>query len=313
MEHMKQKGQQLALFEGDRSGEERAEGEEGIPAELGAINELFRRSTLLRSTTAFRELIAFCGRFPHYSIFNCFLVFLQNPRASLFATATSWQKSCKRTVRPDARPMIILAPRSPVAFVYDVADTEGKVLPEQPQDPGAQPGFPPPLPPGVLQERFHSLQENGDRYRIHIRRRPRSVLHADGTTRRATEERGRYLLGNPKLIVEICDQLDLPAGYAALIHELAHIFLGHLGGDDDGWWPERAQLTRPQSELEAESVSYLVCRRAGLAHRTTGHLLPHLRDEHELDAIDLALLLRVASFLEKMGEKRLPEPGGDRS
>ncbi|PYX70752.1 MAG: hypothetical protein DMG72_18250, partial [Acidobacteria bacterium] len=27
--------------------------------------------------------------------------------------------------------------------------------------------------------------------------------------------------------------------YSTLVHELAHIHCGHLGGDADGWWPDR--------------------------------------------------------------------------
>ena len=51
-----------------------------------------------------------------------------------------------------------------------------------------------------------------------------------------------------------------------LCHELGHIYLGHLGADKDGWWPYRVNLPQAVTEMEAEAVAYIVCRRAGL-HR----------------------------------------------
>ena len=52
--------------------------------------------------------------------------------------------------------------------------------------------------------------------------------------------------------------------YATLVHELAHLYLGHLGTPSHHWWPDRARLVPEVKEFEAESVSYLVCGRAGI-------------------------------------------------
>lgn len=47
--------------------------------------------------------------------------------------------------------------------------------------------------------------------------------------------------------------------YAALTHELGHIFCGHLGVDKLAWWDAIVNASHIVKEIEAESVAYLVC------------------------------------------------------
>ena len=91
-----------------------------------------------------------------------------------------------------------------------------------------------------------------------------------------------------------------------LCHELAHIYLGHIGADRDGWWPFRLNVTEAVAEIEAESVSHIVCRRAGLRTRSAEYLSSFVEDSEELDAISLDLISRVAGRLEEMGRRLLP-------
>ncbi len=55
-----------------------------------------------------------------------------------------------------------------------------------------------------------------------------------------------------KIRIVLKKGLDNRASYAILCHELTHIYLGHLGSDEDKWWPLRLNLTRSQREMEAE-------------------------------------------------------------
>ena len=57
--------------------------------------------------------------------------YLQNPLATYFATASHWHKAFRRTIKDEARGLVILAPRTPVLMVYDIADTEGPPLPDK--------------------------------------------------------------------------------------------------------------------------------------------------------------------------------------
>jgi hypothetical protein len=60
------------------------------------------------------------------------------------------------------------------------------------------------------------------------------------------------------------EELETAAAYSVLCHELAHIYLGHLGADRDGWWPYRLNLPFAVTEIEAEAVS-LISSAAGPA------------------------------------------------
>src|SRR5258708_974147 len=58
--------------------------------------------------------------------------------------------------------------------------------------------------------------------------------------------------------------LSAEARYGTLVHELAHLYCGHLGTPNGRWWPDRQDLSQGVREFEAESVSYLVCTRRGI-------------------------------------------------
>ena len=94
--------------------------------ELSAIDEMFAASRRYRSSREYMELLQFVARFQKYSAFNCFLLYLQNPFMTSVATAGRWRKKFKRRLKADARPLVILAPMSPVRFLYDLKDTEGQ-------------------------------------------------------------------------------------------------------------------------------------------------------------------------------------------
>lgn len=79
--------------------------------------------------------------------------------------------------------------------------------------------------------------------------------------------------------IALHEELDLPSRYGVLLHELAHIYLGHLGGDPDGWWPCRGDLDRSSAELEAKAVAYIVSRRAGLTGASAQYVSRYLGEK----------------------------------
>lgn len=67
-----------------------------------------------------------------------------------------------------------------------------------------------------------------------------------------------------------------------IVHELGHIFLGHLGecasgqsDDDESGWPNRMGLGKNEKEIEAEAVAYLVASRAGVVTASAQYLKPY--------------------------------------
>lgn len=89
--------------------------------------------------------------------------------------------------------------------------------------------------------------------------------------------------------------------YSTLIHELAHIFCGHLGVNKTSWWKSRAGLNVQSVEVEAESVSFLVCERNGLKTTSEAYLSNYINDNKEIPPLSFDTILTVAGYIEKMG------------
>lgn len=98
-----------------------------------------------------------------------------------------------------------------------------------------------------------------------------------------------------------------------LAHELAHIFCGHLGETEDGFWPHRPYETKPVQEFEAEAVAYLVTDRLNLDIGSVRYLAGYLDDGQALPNYSLDAVLTATGKIETMvagrfKPKRKPKP-----
>jgi hypothetical protein len=257
-----------------------------------SVDDLFVRSRRYRRSKRFAEAVEFVSRFRDYSPFNNMLVYAVNPLATYFATASHWRKAFGRTVKEEARPMLILAPHRPVLLVYDIADTEGPPLPQKLRVFTQVSGS---LDPMILDRTLR----NCERDRIQVERKPMGTLSGGYAAARMNDPRW-------KMRIRIREDLGAPAAYSVLCHELAHIFLGHVGADADAWWPCRLNLSYAVTEIEAEAVAHIVCRRAGLVTHGAEYLSSFVEDQDDLDSISLDLVSRAASRIEAMGRRLLP-------
>lgn len=94
-----------------------------------ALDDLFIRSLAYRQSKSYFELLKFIAKFPSYKPFNRLLLHTQNPNVTFVATPRQWDRDFSRTIKPEARPLVILQPFAPVLFVFDLADTQGGPLP----------------------------------------------------------------------------------------------------------------------------------------------------------------------------------------
>jgi hypothetical protein len=264
--------------------------------DLAALDDFFVACGQAQRSQKFVEAIRFVARFRPYSPYNNMLVYLQRPDATFWARALDWEREFGRKVKEDARPMLILAPMTPILLVYDVADTEtectkGTPVPEMFVDLfGVQ---------GVFSQAIlERTLENCGRDRIAIR------FQSMGTYRAGWAENAGPTSA-AKMFVQVNDRLSPASRYATLCHELAHIHLGHLGNDEEEWWPSRNSLTLGQQEIEAEAVSYLVCYRAGLTTQSADYLALFLPDHTDFGRVSLDLVVKVASYIESMGHSNL--------
>ena len=88
--------------------------------------------------------------------------------------------------------------------------------------------------------------------------------------------------------------------FSTVAHELGHLFLGHLGRDKYLNIPERPPLQHSQRELEAESLSYIVCARNGVHSQSESYLSTHVKSDTTVDQIDLYQIMRAAGQVEAL-------------
>lgn len=255
------------------------------------LDELVRRSSQYRRSDAFREMIEFTARFRDYAPYNNLLVKIQNPSCGFYATARDWNLRFNRDIKEDARPLLILAPMHPVMLVYDVDQTEGPPLPKNLTDFATTEGkFEP--------EWLDHLLQNAERDRILVRFQELSSTHGGFATTRLRDE-------SFKMRIAVHNGLDQASSFSVLCHELAHIYLGHLGSDQDGWWPSRINLSHATVEIEAEATSYIVATQLGLTPVSESYLASFITGDSIPETVSIELITKVAGKLTEMAKRKL--------
>jgi hypothetical protein len=272
---------------------------------LNPVDEFLTADTRFRNSRLLMELLGFIARFPNYSPFNGLLLYLQNPSAVYVATARNWLQKFRRQPKYDARPMLILAPRGPILFVFDILDTEGAPVPStllEPHTIGNQ------LPAKVYSNTLHNCALHGiGVYETNLGKA------ATGTASRITpalrkQFKNLDLKKDTSYLILIDKSQTLEDKFASLVHELGHIFCGHLGIDRHAWWPEREISNINGEELEADAVAYLVCRRLGWQARSKKYIAQYIEKDQQLPVFSLNAVLQATSYAEEMGKFRWKEP-----
>lgn len=256
------------------------------------IDELILGSSAYRTSTGFQEMVSFMANFRDYAPFNNMLVRIQNPSCGFYATQRDWERRFNRRTKEDARPMLILATMHPVMLVYDLDQTEGPELPAEIRQFAKFEGD---WDPEWLQR---TIKNAWDRDRVRVDFKTLSSTNAGF----ATFANGQ---GESKMRIAVHDALDAPSRYGVLCHELAHIYLGHLGGDRDGWWPSRGDLDRRAMEVEAEATAYIVTRRAGLTGASSSYVSRYLSGDEILQNVSMDTIAKVAGRLESMATRSM--------
>ncbi len=265
------------------------------------IDDLLHRSWQLRDSKEFANFFNFIARFQHYSRFNTMLVYIQNNAVTFFGSVSYWKNKFGRKVKPGARPYIILAPKGPVMLVYDIFDTEGKESPNELLEKGL--GREPFEVNGAFDERiFSTAVEEARRWGITVNIKPLSYFNAGYIT--------TILTGN----LEIClkEGLRPNQNFTVLIHELAHLFLGHTGHQTLRYQNTEKHLNLPlrkltttTEELEAEAVSFLLSKKIGLESRSAEYIAGYIKSEDDLLNFSYETVIKTADKIEKLFVREL--------
>ena len=256
------------------------------------LDQLLTDSRLYTQSSDYKELLDFVVRLRNFAPFNAMLLQVQKPGLRYAASANDWWTRFRRKPKEDARPLLILWPFGPVALVYDVQDTEGKNLPVDVDSFFARGtitdsqmrGF---FPLMTKKHIMCTFVDAGDQKAGSIR--------PNGQIKINDKEITKYLL-------KINQNHSVPVQFATLTHELGHLFLGHTGPDKALNVPKRIPLTHDQRELEAESVSFLVCARNGVQSKAETYMANFVKVNTTTDSIDLYQIMRAAGQVEAILE-----------
>jgi hypothetical protein len=242
------------------------------------------------------------------------LVHIQKPGAEYVAPPHRWLSDYRRQIKAEAQPLVILQPMGPVMFVFDVSDTEPK---------NGAPSLPPDVEhpfderQGHVGGEFEMTIENAKRDGVSV------VERKEGSQRAGSVEliepgqhlsvlvkqkpRMEYLQVPLRYKLILNSNHSVETKYATLVHELAHLYCGHIGTPNEKWWPDRSRLSHEVQEFEAESICYLVCRRLGVENPSKEYLANYLKNNEKGDvpAISLECVMKSAGLIEQMGRGRL--------
>lgn len=253
------------------------------------LDQLLEDSRLYKSGSDYQQLLDFVVRLRNFAPFNAMLLQIQKPGLMYAASARDWRERFGRLVDEDARPLLILWPFGPVALVYDVKDTNGESLPED-------------VSPFVA----HGVFDGGRllKFESLLSKKHIQWIHIDAGEGKAGSIRcvSRVAKSDQASVYEMrINKSHEPAvKFSTVIHELAHLCLGHLGKDGNLKIPARPNLTHAQVELEAESVAYIVCQRNGVKPKSESYLKSYVSKGTTTDSLDLYQIMRAAGQAETL-------------
>jgi antirestriction protein ArdC len=238
-----------------------------------SVNELAAETDAVRKSEVFRRWLDAMAQFSTYSFGNQMAISVQCPTASKVAGFQTW-KRLGRHVKKGAKGIAILAPclyskkvepenaDSPtvkrlsgfkIAFVFDIAMTEGDALPTLSENCGGAGG----------EELLPRLEAAVQTLAVVLDYEEINEHGVDG-----------YSTGGR---IVIRQSLSTSAKCGVVIHEAAHELI-HQGDNR----AEAKKKTRSQRELEAEATAYVVMRHFGIEHVASNYLATYNVDGEQL-------------------------------
>lgn len=282
-------GEKAKSSETDNSNVQRKGHKEILLEVADDLDELFQAAQEAEDDPVWLKLINSATAVTKMAPYNMMLAKIQRPGATFVGFRDDWA-SIGRTVKPGAIPILVLWPFGPVRCAYDLSDTTGTEIEDK-----------------ALAELFGAPQSVPENAYARLCRAAKKADDIDVSEQKiAGTMAGRAMyfpIQNAKghivsrtWSVQVSQTLHEAGKLATLIHELAHIYLGHLGGSAMKW-PDRQKVTQDVKEFEAEAVCYIIGKRLGFTTGSAEYLKDYI-DEHTLKKISPSTIARVAGRIE---------------
>lgn len=254
---------------------------------LSSLDDLFQRSIHYKNSKNYIDALNFIVKLRDIAPYNAWLLREQNIDITYVATAYDWEKRFNRKINSKARSYVILKAFGPVAFVYDIKDTTGDELPKDLQSHFRADGI---LNVDLVNAILKCCQKKGIQ-----------VDYDESLRERQAGWASHSKLNNKQHIV-INAEYSPEVKFSTLCHELAHLMLGHLGVFKNCECKGRHNLSTDIAEIEAESVSWLVCKRLNISTGADNYLNNYFgeNDKEILQQISIDNILTTAGRIESM-------------
>ena len=271
--------------------------------DLKSLDKLYKDVRQYYDSKDYSELLKFIKNFPHISPYNAMLIRIQKPGSEFVTTLEKWQKY-NRTIKPSARPLIILRPFGPVDFVFEINDTEGEPLPDEILHPFKAEGE-------INPEVFINLLKNLIKYGIDYdfveygTNMAGSITKLEEKKIKTVDSNGRTKDAPIYYCITLNKYHNRQELFSTLVHELGHLFCGHVDAINR-ICNYRNHLDFRIEEFEAESVAYIVCSRNGIINNSAQYLNCYLDNNKEIPPVSIEAILKAAGLIENMIRGSVP-------
>lgn len=261
-----------------------------IRTAYGELDELFKAVKEYRNSKEYWQILKFCSKFKYLAPFNALMVRIQRPGCTLLLTAKQWERRYHRTLKPNARPVVVLS-YMPVSYLFDISDT---VATEGYNSTNEQ----------ILNEIDHQFntKEKVSEKDLNILIENLSVLGIayDGNFRAGGDFGAQIELLKKPIAIEmplkknhsfkykvnyllsVNSTLETGAQYTAIMHELGHFFCHHLPSPIVSEQKMIRKLDKKEKEFEAESTAWLVCERLNISNPSEKYLAGYLSQNEKV-------------------------------
>lgn len=305
------------LFHKRKEDEAKRKREEEFKENIDELQFLVRQ---YRNTDQFKILISFVSGSRLLSPYNAMLVCLQKPDAKFAMTAKKWQKY-GRALKSEAQNIVILRPFGPVQCVYDISDTvsvggagyshlsDVELMNEIDKQFVTEKGL---LDGSILKKLIDGLPYYGISFNQNLRA---ANTYAGRIQKYSLDElklsvgEDDYIYHDSVFSLSVNSNYGYADVFRTICHEFAHLLCEHIDYDINGKkdknrvkeedQPRSSKMSRKECEFEAETVAWLVCKRAGVESRSVEYLAMYATDD-EIPICSLEAVMKAVAEIEKI-------------